>query len=325
MTPTTVMRRRGFTLIELLVVIAIIAILIALLLPAVQQAREAARRTQCRNNLKQIGLAMHNYHDAMGTFPPGSVDRIGDNWACTTMSNGQPLPDQGNRAWGWGTFLLPYIDQAPLYNQLQPDGCRIPNADATYPGAGQILQTPLSSFRCPSDTGQQINAFGRNYSTNNYPVNNQIAGNRTSVRMRDILDGTSNTFMHGERLLRQNPQGRRWPGAIVWGRTDQTDSMYYFRPYPQINFAPTPFTSTTSPGSGDPGCARHGVSSNHVGGAHFLMCDGGVRFVSENIASNPTAYNPGGCTSLNANNLTGPNFIYQNLFFPDDGHPIGEF
>src|SRR5689334_25410189 len=103
-------RRRAFTLIELLVVIAIIAVLIALLLPAVQQAREAARRTQCKNNLKQIGLALHNYHDTFRLFPPGYVDRNGN-------PNLTPDNDLGP-GWGWAAFLLPYIDQSPLYSPI---------------------------------------------------------------------------------------------------------------------------------------------------------------------------------------------------------------
>src|SRR4051812_6730319 len=93
--------KRGFTLIELLVVIAIIAVLIALLLPAVQQAREAARRSQCKNNLKQIGLALHNYHDTANTLPPGWI--------------GDPTGSNAGNRWGWGTMILPYLDQAPLY------------------------------------------------------------------------------------------------------------------------------------------------------------------------------------------------------------------
>src|SRR6188472_548040 len=101
--------RRGFTLIELLVVIAIIAILIALLLPAVQQAREAARRSQCKNNLKQLGLALHNYHDTSNTLPPGWI-------AVPTMSGNT---NASAPCWGWGTMILPGLDQAPLYSSMQ--------------------------------------------------------------------------------------------------------------------------------------------------------------------------------------------------------------
>jgi prepilin-type N-terminal cleavage/methylation domain-containing protein len=104
------MRRRGFTLIELLVVIAIIAVLIALLLPAVQQAREAARRTQCKNNMKQLGLAMHNYHDTFRVFPPG--------WIAVDPATNAQSAHEGISGFGWGTMLLPQIDQSPLYNQL---------------------------------------------------------------------------------------------------------------------------------------------------------------------------------------------------------------
>src|SRR5688500_4365529 len=108
MVPRPVPRRRGFTLIELLVVIAIIAVLIALLLPAVQQAREAARRTQCRNNLKQIGLALHNYHDVHNTFPMGY---------CAGMTYVDGASDT-SPGWSWATYILPQLDQGPLYNQF---------------------------------------------------------------------------------------------------------------------------------------------------------------------------------------------------------------
>ncbi|MFG0295400.1 MAG: DUF1559 domain-containing protein, partial [Maioricimonas sp. JB045] len=103
-------RRRGFTLIELLVVIAIIAILVALLLPAVQQAREAARRSQCKNNLKQIGLALHNYHDTHGSFPPGYIARY--------VSATDPASAETGPGFAWGTMILPFLDQSPTYNQL---------------------------------------------------------------------------------------------------------------------------------------------------------------------------------------------------------------
>ena len=139
--------RRGFTLIELLVVIAIIAILVALLLPAVQQAREAARRTSCRNNLKQLGLALHNYHDVHRTFPAGyysypTRDGSGPAWARI-----DPQTWDAGPGWGWGTMLLPYVDQANVANQIDPEG------QIWDPAYTDQIATNLSVFRCPSSTG----------------------------------------------------------------------------------------------------------------------------------------------------------------------------
>ncbi len=137
-------RRRAFTLIELLVVIAIIAILIALLLPAVQQAREAARRTQCKNNLKQLALALHNYHDVFNTFPPGSVlPQAGNTTPYPPASHNNPMARTAG--WTWSAFILPYIDQAPMYNQtvsVEPVMGRI----VADPVLVRLLQTPLTQL-----------------------------------------------------------------------------------------------------------------------------------------------------------------------------------
>ena len=155
-------RRRAFTLIELLVVIAIIAVLIALLLPAVQQAREAARRTQCKNQLKQLGLALHNYHDTfITTMPTGYIYEAGPGNATP------PVLRAMNNGWGWGTMILPYIDQAPLYNTFgsvanSPNvavGLIAGGTGATTPAIGSI-EAVLPSQRCPSDAGPAVVAGG---------------------------------------------------------------------------------------------------------------------------------------------------------------------
>lgn len=141
------MRRRGFTLIELLVVIAIIAVLLALLLPAVQQAREAARRTQCKNNLKQMGLALHNYHDSHKTFPPGVVSLLANpSWvmppgACTAA------PIDLGPGWSFFTRMLPYLEECNFYNTIDFDQ----PLDAMVNAAPRT--TPVRVFRCPSDPG----------------------------------------------------------------------------------------------------------------------------------------------------------------------------
>ena len=136
-------RRKAFTLIELLVVIAIIAILIALLLPAVQQAREAARRTQCKNNLKQIGLAMHNDHDIQRVFPPSAV-----------RSSRHPADDS---VWAWGVMILPQLEQAPLSQQLAPNNPRSFFEALSDPVVLNLVQQPLAAYRCPSSTGPNLN------------------------------------------------------------------------------------------------------------------------------------------------------------------------
>lgn len=139
----------GFTLIELLVVIAIIAVLVSLLLPAVQQAREAARRSQCKNNLKQLGLALHNYHDQHRVFPPAYVGTIGS--AGTT--HGFSYPDDnanGPSGFGWGTFLLPNLDQSPLFLKLDfREACWAPQHR-------EVARAPLNVFHCPSATGGRL-------------------------------------------------------------------------------------------------------------------------------------------------------------------------
>jgi prepilin-type N-terminal cleavage/methylation domain-containing protein len=325
-------RRPGFTLIELLVVIAIIAVLIALLLPAVQQAREAARRTQCRNNLKQIGLALHNYHDIYQMFPPGQtgVDLWGDN-----------CPEGACANWGWSAHILPQLDQAPLFNTIiitQPLNFSVDNATIRAE-----MQRPLSLFRCPSDTGPGINTvqrvpsnnpasnvdctdpgceplattnyLGANHShTLNRDVWNgtfgrsQRLGSRTAptgrlrqMAIRDILDGTSQTFAVGERAY---TLGTVTHGAgVVYGANGDTANHNKQGLVYNMGAGAWKINDTC------PDC-RRGFSSVHVGGAHFLMNDGAVRFISENIDHITDA-------AINS--------TYERLISIRDEQPVGDF
>jgi prepilin-type processing-associated H-X9-DG protein len=310
-------------------VIAIIAILISLLLPAVQQAREAARRTQCKNNLKQLGLAVHNYHDTFSCFPPQMLNVNTNN----------------NRRWGWGTSILPFVEQTALYEALNPNGNVIPHADVDYNGAA-LLRQPVSVYLCPSDGGDPTNQFhpSRNNSTStnwyaksNYVCNQQLMRYRTGFngpcfKIRDATDGTTNTLMIGERRLDPNPAAR-YVGGIIWGTAQGTgDSANTFHASHPIN---TPRDCITEgdcndydADAGDTTRTRFQISSVHSGGAQFALADGSVHFISENIALNPVANaralaNTGnGCTT---GIDTGPGWVYNNLCSKNDGEVIGEF
>lgn len=266
----TANQTRGFTLIELLVVIAIIAILIALLLPAVQQAREAARRSTCKNNLKQIGLGLHNYHDTHRVFPPGRIE---------------------TSRLGWGTMILPYIDQAPLYNQISASGAFETTSTSTNvhwygvaamatSGNPPLAKTIIPVYNCPSDPMGGINTELSSYGKSNYVgtrtasnvadtanINASFYGN-SNRKIRDYTDGLSNTIHIGEKRTQGTQNGALWAGsasseiAHLIARIDWSadDTNYIING----NFAWT-------------------VSSVHTGGAHVLLGDGAVRFLSENI------------------------------------------
>lgn len=262
------LKKHAFTLIELLVVIAIIAILVALLLPAVQQAREAARRLACKNNMKQIALAMHNYYETHRVFPPGYIDPDG-------ITN----PDDHNLI-GWGTFLLPFVDQAPLYNNISASGAfdvnwtTIPAMKST--GSPPFARTVLSVYVCPSDTMGGINKDISNYGTSNYAgvnggnaINNGTIYINSRIRIRDITDGTSNTAIAGERYAKGIGLPYR---AGIWTGPAVTNGYYHIG-----------WFMWNLPNSLINGPGNSSFGSLHEGGAHFLFSDGHVRFLSENM------------------------------------------
>jgi prepilin-type N-terminal cleavage/methylation domain-containing protein/prepilin-type processing-associated H-X9-DG protein len=304
------MKRRGFTLIELLVVIAIIAVLIALLLPAVQAARESARRGQCVNNLKQLGLAMNNYHDVMGSYPS-------ELYLHPAYSTG---PAWNNA--GWLLLMTPQMEQQPLYNAtnfsvmwgVHP----LSNWSAVYYGEqnSTVRLTVITSLGCPSDTSPRIDrtnadeiwddpAAGTSYVGNvgdnclacgpaaNVVINPcPSTGYRcrgplladgggsgifwrygSDVAIRDVTDGTSNTFAAGEQIMAVT----RWNCWVhanqSVGTTSQPLNYKWINrsinpPYPDVNDWPHQYT----------------FRSMHPGGANFLMCDGSVRFIKQTIA-----------------------------------------
>lgn len=294
MVTTLSSRRRAFTLIELLVVIAIIAVLIALLLPAVQQAREAARRSQCKNNVKQLGLAIHNYHDSMAAFPPGVI------WPSGLYT--------GSRT-NFNVHLLPYYDLATVYNQVNfsSGGILWYGNNTTATGAS------VSLLLCPSDGRGGVNKVGvgtqRIFLSNYFGVfsgqqlgdisstSNTMQGFFTvnlSRRIRDLTDGLSNTMVLAESLTgtANDLRGSAWSdqpnGAMVFTGLGP-NSKAPDRCYPCCNWCDNQtagglpndnLPSTNGDGSTtDTSAAR----SRHVGGVHILLGDGAVRFVSDNV------------------------------------------
>lgn len=310
-------RRSAFTLIELLVVIAIIAVLIALLLPAVQQAREAARRSQCKSSLKQLGLAMHNYVSTLRVLPPGYVVRSANA--------------ADHRGFGWGAMLLPYIDQAPLYNTLNfvaaPASISFPatvlplfvcpsdpyNGSAQY-SLSTITYTPPpvttpptppcdpTMGMCPTTTTTTTPGFAAkanyvaNYGSGGLAagMSNGVFGPNVSLGFEAVTDGLSNTFFAGERST---------PGTVAWvgvsydvtspaGGGGNTQTNTSGKHVLGAAAASTPINSTAT-----------GFGSAHTGGCHMLLGDGAVRFISANISAT----------------------VFQSLSTRSGGEAVGDF
>ena len=276
-------RARGFTLVEFLVVICVVGISLALATPGIVRVRAQARANVCQNNLKHVALAMHNYHDAFNTLPPG--------WVAKDVN-----PATG-ACFGWGTFLLPFLEQAPLYNKL--------NFSMPPDSNNAALQTPIALFRCPEDTSGDVNPVRDEFGTSNYSGNYGDVGLPGSVKanpkvsgvlfwnskvgFRDITDGASNTFLVGERCI--SSAAAIWMG--VRSNQNAGDNVTACNHAARLNTVIDSF------------------SSRHAGGAHFVICDGSVRFVSDEIDSQE-GVNP-------------PKGLYQKLANRNDGQAIGDF
>ncbi len=264
-------RRSAFTLIELLVVIAIIAVLIGLLLPAVQKVREAASRTKCQNNLKQLGIGLHLYDTTYKKLPTGVV--TGGDFANVTKGS-----------WSWATLILPYIEQKNLYDQV--------GAGPSFPTAGVVVgaytQSKIYLYRCSSDTAPDQNDNFLTFGTNNYVCNREVlgpgrktlggtGGTEDALSVQGIKDGASNTILLGER------EGEDNVGAVYVFTTDL--SSFEGRPGQGIN--PNPKTLAANNQSFTMAEKyRFAYSSAHIGGAQFLMGDGRVIFLTNQVRTN---------------------------------------
>jgi prepilin-type N-terminal cleavage/methylation domain-containing protein/prepilin-type processing-associated H-X9-DG protein len=338
------MRRRGFTLVELLVVIAIIGVLVALLLPAVQAAREAARRMSCGNNLKQIALGLHNYHDTYKTMPSGWFDD----------PNIDPF-----ESWGWSALLLPYVEQQALHEKLGVTRFTLRDSLATggvqpTPSAFlQLAQTRLEVFMCPSDSG--FNRPGSVHNNRNFnggdgtvagghtqpvlvgvsnypgvaghrdvgsnasdPDNTGIFFHHSNVNFADILDGTSNTLAVGERETFHCRSGS-WVGTRrTRGSAGRSFNILIGTSRPKMN-QDTNVIAWDTPRWG----CMEGFSSMHPGGAQFALCDGSVRFLAETIDH---YWHPN--TDVNgsiAHSRDDRNRTYQRLMTRHDTLPVSGF
>jgi len=328
----TISRQRGFTLVELLVVIAIIGILVALLLPAVQAAREAARRISCTNKLKQLGLALHNYHSAFTAFPPAAGSRYGGNY-CPPQGN---FPhDEGPP---WTVLILPYVEEAARFEDFDLNGTytarswHYPPINLQYHSEALKQFTPNALFHCPTDTNSTSKEPNSNYlacsgggheseacgtapcDASRVFFDNGIFYVNSRHRVGHVMDGTSNTFLGGETrwfplsaaaLAKVPPYDtdNAWSWASSW--ESGTPLCWPVLPpaaaavdpinHPLFDFNPAESLSYTTP---------HRVfGSFHPGGCHMMMADGSVHYFSDSV------------------DLA----LYRDLAARDDSSPVGKW
>jgi prepilin-type N-terminal cleavage/methylation domain-containing protein/prepilin-type processing-associated H-X9-DG protein len=329
--------RRGFTLIELLVVIAIISVLIGLLLPAVQQVRAAASRVKCANNLKQIALAYHMFHDSYGYLAPGVTGET-----------------EVAQNWGWGTLILPFLEQGDLYNELKPE---LPTVNwntnpptvsnqGMMPEPNLLIVEGLNIYLCPADSSGKTNPYMEGYGKSNYVVNRAAVGPSSPASgvtapsintLAMITDGLSNTILVGEREMLKTT-GAIWAG--VGGYTGiNTTGSFEGRPswdstlqrginIPMLvggtveNPAPLPIPAPGSSFnfSSDTNFGRLVFSSLHPNGCNFAMADGSVHFILNSIGADPNV--DAGSYFVDTTVCPSSLFPLDCLFNPADGTEI---
>jgi prepilin-type processing-associated H-X9-DG protein len=276
-------RRPGFTVFEVLIVFGVIMLVLSLLLPAMLSARESARRIQCQNNMKQMSLALHNYHDMYSVFPPGYIAR--------NVSPTDPAAEEAGPGWAWSVMLLPFMDQAALYNSMDFSTDPMMNVATTA--------TMISPYRCPTDMSGSMNyvasfGFGSLTESPGKPPGPGVFYRNSKVPEFDIRDGTSTTFLIGERaelheFVRDQPA---MPAGAVWLATPLR-SFRHSGTYVVAGSVEGQASFVLANVGQDTPFPVHAVhcrtnhvasfSSRHPGGANFGMADGAVVFVSSEI------------------------------------------
>jgi len=343
--------RPGFTLVELLVVIAIIGTLVGLLLPAVQAARESARRTTCSNNLKQIGIAAHGYSDAQKTLPPQATSAIFRTVRGTTLFL---------ENYGWSFLVLPFMEQGSLYTSLSNGSVAGFSHTVTFisgtSATAALARQPISTFICPTcplaplvpeaeyntTAGTMTLTSGyrsskMNYAASGGPYGLGCTGTTTDLLapcvesstgairklrgrpLKDITDGTSKTFLVGEVGGIADPT---LPGAA---KTERLPGLWIGTSSQLVDNAAAVTVVRTTRYKVNQG-SYEGFGSNHPAGANFVFCDGAVRFISDTINSTAGGYASGGSLATLRTTISGISGVYQQLSSVSDGNsPSGGF